>query len=440
MTSKKAILNAKIILWGTTIGAVHWDETRELGVFEYATDFIGSGIEVAPIMMPVRTGVYDFPNLRNERFKGLPGLLADSLPDKYGSAMLDSWLVAQGRGGGRKPLNSVERLCYTGTRGMGALEFHPAKDQAGGNKSAEIPISPLVDLAADVVANRAGQSWQLAEPKNDLANLIRVGTSAGGARAKAVLAWNKDSGEFRSGQVPAPAGFTQWLIKLDGVSGNADKESADPADYGRLEYACALLAGDCGVRMSPCHLHTENGRAHFMTKRFDRGDDGQKYHMQSLGGLRHFDFNQSGAYSYEQAIETQRRLSLSADSAEQQVRRAFLNIIMRNQDDHVKNISYLMDKNGDWTLSPAYDVVYSFNPNGAWTSQHQMSLCGKRDGFDRDDLLRFGKYADLKTARIKGMIDDIMTAVGQWTVYTDKAGLSPERASRIKKGFRGDLG
>ncbi len=428
--------SAKIILWDKTIGAVHWDETRELGVFEYAGDFIGSGIEVAPIMMPVRTGVYDFPALSKDTFKGLPGLLADSLPDKYGSAMLESWLVAQGR----SRLNSVEHLCYTGTRGMGALEFHPSEDQAGGNKSAEILISPLVDLATNVVADRAGQSSQSAPTKNDLANLIRVGTSAGGARAKAVLAWNKDSGEFRSGQVPAPAGFTQWLIKLDGVSGNADKESADPADYGRLEYACALLAGDCGVSMNPCHLHTEDGRAHFMTKRFDRGDDGQKYHMQSLGGLCHFDFNQSGAHSYEQAIETQRRLSLSADSTEQQVRRAFLNIIMRNQDDHVKNISYLMDKNGDWTLSPAYDVVYSFNPYGAWTSQHQMSLCGKRDGFDRDDLLQFGRYADLKTARIKGMIDDIMVAVGQWTVYTDKAGLSPERALRIKDGFRGDLG
>ena len=426
---------ATVNLWGRQIGAVLWDESRQLGVFEYTPEFIASNYEVAPLTMPLRSGVYDFPSLSSETFKGLPGMLADSLPDKFGNAVINRWLAEQGRT--PESFNPVERLCYTGRRGMGALEFEPSAGLHR-DKGGKVDIAPLVDLANRVIAAREELSGVL-EGQDDqkaLEEILRVGTSAGGARAKAVLAWNEKTGEFHSGQLDAGSGYTYWLMKFDGVSGNADKEVADPLGFGRLEYACYLLAKEAGVDMARSRLHEEGGRAHFMTQRFDRTADGKKLHMQSLCAMRHFDFNLARAYSYEQAIETIRKLGLGREAIRQQVRRAFLNIFIRNQDDHTKNIAFLMDSTGQWSLSPAFDVVYAYNPDGAWTSQHQMSLNGKTDGFDLDDLLAFGKFADMKTVETKAIIREIEIAISKWSECTDRAGLAPDMARRVTQGFR----
>lgn len=426
---------AKVNLWGRMIGAVVWDSVRDVAVFEYTPEFAASQIEVAPLTMPLRRGVYDFPALPRETFKGLPGLLADSLPDTFGNLLIDRWLAEQGRT--PDSFNPVERLCYTGTRGMGALEFEPSRGTPG-QAGRSVDIEPLVALASRIIHDRAALGGTLhgGDDRDALRDILRVGTSAGGARAKAVLAWNETTGEFHSGQVEAGSGFTHWLLKFDGVSGNADKEVADPQGYGRLEYACYRLALEAGVEMSRSRLHEEGGRAHFMTRRFDRSESGEKLHMQSLCAMRHFDFNLPRAYAYEQVIETIRLLGLGPDAIEQQVRRTLLNIVIRNQDDHVKNIAYLMDKTGQWRLSPAYDVVYAHNPDGRWTSQHQMSLAGKTKGFELDDLLRFGRYGDIKPARLKRILGEVLAAAGNWDTHAAAAGVPGELARRAQAGFR----
>ncbi|MXO91062.1 type II toxin-antitoxin system HipA family toxin [Pontixanthobacter aquaemixtae] len=426
---------AVVNLWGRQIGAILWDEDRDVGVFEYTPEFTRSGIEVAPLTMPLRSGVYDFPALNYETFKGLPGMLADSLPDKFGNALINRWLAEQGRA--TDSFDPVERLCYTGRRGMGALEFEPSTGERR-EQGGPVDIAPLVDLANRVLAAREELSGVLKgdDDHHALQEILRVGTSAGGARAKAVLAWNEETGEFHSGQLTAGPGYTQWLVKFDGVSGNSDKELADPMGFGRLEYACYLLAREAGINMARSRLHEEGGRAHFMTQRFDRTPDGKKLHMQSLCAMRHFDFNLARAYSYEQAIETIRMLGLGRDAIKEQVRRAFFNILIRNQDDHTKNIAFLMDSSGRWSLSPAFDVVYAYNPDGDWTNEHQMSLAGKTDGFEFDDLLEFGKFADLKTAEIKSIASDIRSALAKWNELTRTAGVPPKMALKAQNGFR----
>lgn len=431
---------ADIKLWGSQIGAVRWDDTRDLGVFEYDRDFLTSGIEVAPLTLPARPGIFDFPGLPYSTFHGLPGLLADSLPDRFGNALINRWLAEQGRPA--DSMDPVERLLYTGRRGMGALEFEPAtgvKREDGG----VIDIAPLVELASRVLSERESLSGVI-NGKDDveaLSEILRVGTSAGGARAKAVLAWNETTGEFHSGQVRAGPGFSQWLLKFDGVSGSGDHGLADPQGYGRLEYACYLLAKEAGIEMMPSRLHLEGGRAHFMTRRFDRvGDaasgDGKKLHMLSLGAMRHFDFNQPRAYSYEQAIETIRLLGLGAPAAEEMVRRAMVNVVIRNQDDHVKNIAFLMDRTGQWRLAPAYDVVYAYNPTGSWTSEHQMTIAGKSDRFTREDLHALGRMADLKPRAVDQMLDEILAAARNWERFVEEAGVPSALARGARAGFR----
>ncbi|MES9897726.1 MAG: type II toxin-antitoxin system HipA family toxin [Sedimenticola sp.] len=430
--------NASVLLWGRVIGAVTWLDERELAVFQYTPAFAGSGIQAAPLTMPLQETPYEFPALARETFHGLPGLLADSLPDKFGNRLIDAWLATQGRSTGS--LNPVERLCYTGSRGMGALEFKPTIKGAP-SKTHKIRIEALVDLANRVLDERISLEEKFAgqDDQRAIEDILRVGTSAGGARAKAVLSWNPRTGEFRSGQAPVSKGFSHWLMKFDGVHGNRDKELADPQGFGRIEYAYSLMARNAGVTMEKCRLHEEGGRAHFMTKRFDRTDAGEKLHMQSLGSMRHYDFNQAGAYAYEQAIETIQWLSLPMEDIEQQVRRAFLNILARNHDDHVKNIAFLMDKQGQWRLSPAFDVAYSYNPSGAWTSRHQMSLNGKRDDFQVEDLVAFAQTAGLKKARAKALLREVASSVKEWGEYSRIAEVSANDRKRIAKTFRLDL-
>ena len=427
--------DASVRLWGRDIGAVSWLADRGFAVFQYTPDFATSGIELAPIKMPAGTQPYQFPGLPRDAFRGLPGLLADSLPDRFGNALIDAWLAAQGRPAGS--FNPVERLCYIGSRGMGALEFHPSLP-GDGRRARRVEIDALTRLANDVLNQRSRLTGVLdgEDDRSHLEDILRVGTSAGGARAKAVLAWNRETGEFRSGQVDPGEGFSAWLLKFDGITNNRDKELADPQGFGLVEYAFHLLAVAAGIDMSECRIHGEGGRAHFMTRRFDRDARGRKLHMQSLAALRHFDFNAAGAHSYEQAVETIRLLDLPALDLEQQFRRAVLNVLIRNQDDHVKNIAFLMDRSGEWRLSPAFDVSYAYNPAGDWTSRHQMSLNGKRDQFELEDLVRFGAFCGIKGPKARGIVMEIQAQVAKWMEFAEQAGVPEERAAGIRRAMR----
>jgi serine/threonine-protein kinase HipA len=427
--------DANVMLWGRRIGAVSWLDERDIGVFQYAPEFVESNIQVAPLTMPLRQTPYEFPSLARGTFSGLPGLLADSLPDKFGNALIDAWLARIGRS--PQSFNPVERLCYLGQRGMGALEFQPVTHQRNSH-DVGLNVAELVSLANHVLSQREQLSVTLTgnDDRAPIEDIIRVGTSAGGARAKAIVAWNSETGEFRSGQVKQTLGFSNWLIKFDGVSGNGDKELADPQGYGQIEFAYYRMALGAGINMSESRLHHEGGRAHFMTKRFDRGDNGQKLHMQSLGAMMHYDFNQAGAYSYEQALQVIARLDLSMAEREQQFRRAVFNILARNQDDHVKNIAYLMDKAGQWRLAPAFDMVYSYNPDGAWTGKHQMSVNGKRDEFVLDDVLALATSAGIKARLAKNIVGEVAQAVSNWAAFADQADVAESTVINIKSTHR----
>jgi len=429
---------AAVMLWGRRIGAVSLAPDATVTSFQYDPEFVHSGIELSPLVMPLANRVYRFPELPQQSFHGLPGLLADSLPDKFGHALIDAWLVTQGRRA--DSFNVVERLCYIGRRGMGALEFEPGTGPRA-DTGGPLRIDALVALAAAVLAHRNDLQASFAEPgKADaLRDILRVGTSAGGARAKAVIAWNPHTHEVRSGQVDAGAGFEDWLLKFDGVAGNRDKEINDPQGYCAIEYAYALMAGAAGIDMAECRLLEEGGRRHFMTRRFDRLPGGGKLHMQSLGALAHYDFNQAGAYSYEQALLVIRQLGLPMATIEQQFRRMMFNIVARNQDDHVKNIAFLMDRHGSWSLSPAFDVIYSYNPDGAWTSSHQMTLNGRRDGFDLDDVKACARVAGLKRGRAETLLREVTEVVSNWPAFADQADVAPERRDQIGRSMRLDL-
>ena len=429
--------DASVNLWGRRIGAVSWDPARAVGVFQYDPAFLSAGIEVSPIVMPVRETPYTFAALGREMFKGLPGLLADALPDRFGTRLIDVWVAETGRQ--PEDFSPVDRLCYIGKRAVGALEFEPALHTR--DRGNEIEIAELVDLVNRVLDERSKLAGTLGRQDNipALENILSVGASAGGARAKAVLAWNPRTGEFRSGQVDAREGFEHWILKFDGISSNRDRGLSDPRGFGLIEYAYYLMAREAGIDMSECRLHHEGGRSHFMTRRFDRDARGNKIHMQSLGALRHFDFNEPRAYAYEQAIQTIRRLKLGMNAVEEQYRRTAFNIVARNQDDHVKNISFLMNRRGEWQLSPAYDVAYAYNPSGGWTRDHQMSAAGKRDNFEREDMLKFAESCGLKKSVASRVLDEVVSAVGNWRRLASQAGVETRDARRVEATHRTTL-
>ena len=426
--------DANVILWGRRIGAVSWDAGRGIGIFQYDPRFISSGIEVAPFAMPLREAPYEFPGLGRDAFKGLPGLLGDALPDRYGNALIDAWLAETGRD--RADFSPVDRLCYVGRRGVGALEFEPVLRRPDSRR--RIEVARLVDLANRVFAERGRLAGMLGggSDAKALEDILSVGTSAGGARAKAVLAWNQVTGEFRSGQVDAGHGFENWLLKFDGVADTRNAELSGALGYGRIEYAYHLMARAAGIEMSECRLHHEGGRSHFMTRRFDRDAQGRKIHMQTLGAVRHFDYNLAGAYAYEQVFQTIRALGLGMSVVEEQYRRTVFNIVSRNQDDHVKNIAFLMDRRGAWRLSPAYDLAYAYNPHGPWTREHQMSAAGKRDGFDRADLARLGQSAGLRKRNAARVVDQVVSAVALWPRFAADAGVDKGNLRRIGSAHR----
>lgn len=426
---------AKVQLWGRTIGAVALNAGETIATFQYDPAFARSGIEISPLTMPLSDRVYAFPALPLATFHGLPGLLADSLPDKFGNALIDAWLATRGRT--PHSFSAVERLCYTGARGMGALEFAPAIGPKP-RTATKIEIDALVRLASEVLMHRNNlkTSFSGASRPKAVNDILRVGTSAGGARAKAVIAWHPQTNEVRSGQILAGEGFEYWLLKFDGVSGNKDRELEDPKGYGAIEYAYYLMAKAAGIFMSECRLLEENGRRHFMTRRFDRRPGGGKLHMQSLCAMAHFDFNQAGAYAYEQALLTIRQLHLPMASVEEQFRRMVFNIVARNQDDHVKNIAFLMNQQGQWSLAPAYDMTYSYNPSGPWTATHQMTMNSKRDGFTLDDFKACAKSALMKRGRAEAILAEVLAAVTRWPAFAAEAKVADEWQEKILKTHR----
>lgn len=428
------VIAAEIWLWDKLAGAILWDENRQFASFEFDPGFLRTGWDIAPMTMPLSQGrkIHSFPELRKARgeafdtFKGLPGLLADMLPDKYGNKLINAWLVQNGRPS--DSLNPVELLCFIGKRGVGALEIKPPlRDEAA--KSSSLEIESLVGIANKILNSREDFQTDLSkEEESALADILKIGTSAGGARAKAVIAYNPKTGEVKSGQVKAPAGFSHWLIKFDGVT---DTQLGVSSGYGRVEMAYYLMAEAAGIQMSECRLLEEKGRAHFMTKRFDRTETGEKVHMQSLCGLRHFDFNQVGAFGYEQVFETMRMLRLSYPEAEQMFLRMVFNVLARNCDDHTKNFAFLMDQTGKWSQSPAFDICHAYRPGSLWVSSQSLTVNGKRDGITETDFLEVARQMNIKKPKDK--IEQVKAAVERWNEFAEGVKVESKLRDSIRK-------
>lgn len=418
---------AEVMLWGKRIGAVSMSDESPYVYFKYDDAFITSGIQLSPIMMPLSSEIFQFRNLPLKTFKGLPGLLSDSLPDKYGNKIINAWLTSQNRT--LDSFNIIERLCYVGKRGMGALEFVPNK-QGDFNQIEEIEIANLIKLSNEILNQKEGVAVKEAD---ELKDILKVGTSAGGARAKAIIAYNETTGIIKSGQIDAGPGFTYWLLKLDGV--NQQEETS----FTRLEYAYYLMATAAKINMSESRLLQKDGLYHFMTKRFDRivSSNGsmEKMHMQTVGALAHIDYDEPGLMSYERVTDMMYAMGIRLSENKQFFRRMVFNVMARNQDDHVKNISFLMDKNGKWSLSPAYDVTYAYNPEGRWTSRHQMTINNKDHDFTMDDLLKCAQHMKIKSDEARTIIDEVKYAIKKWAVFAEQAHVNQSLAEFVERNF-----
>jgi serine/threonine-protein kinase HipA len=424
------LTTAFVKIWGETIGAVAWNAETGLASFEYDSKFINTKCDLAPLKMPIANSnkrIFSFPELREVKtFKGLPGLLADVLPDDYGNQLINSFLAQNGRP--ENSMNPVEMLCFIGTRGMGALEFEPSQFKV--NKRAfDIEVDSLVTITQKMLYKREGFETNLNQDEQQaMMDILKIGTSAGGARPKAIIAFNEKTGQVKSGQTNAPKGFEHWLIKLDTVS---DVQFGESTGYGRIEMAYYLMAKAAGIEMMECRLYEENGRAHLMTKRFDREDGDKKHHIQTLCAMQHYDFNQITSFSYEQLFQTMRLLKLPYPQAEQLYRRMVFNVIARNCDDHTKNFSFRLKQNGVWELSPAYDVCFAYRPDSDWVSQHNLSINGKRTYITKEDLLSVAKAMSIKKAN--NIIQQIDTAVKKWYEFAEAAKVDKYRKESIGK-------
>ena len=426
---------AEVKIWGELVGAIRWDESQQLGYFEYDSKFIQKGWDLSPIKIPIaqHSRIYSFPELRKGRnetedtFKGLPGLLSDALPDKYGNKLINIWLAQQGRS--EKSMNPVEKLCFIGTRGMGALEFEPAQIKTE-TRSFSLELDSLVEIAKKMINEREAFLTNLnKDEEKAMKEILKIGTSAGGARPKAVIAYNPKTEEVRSGQGNVTKGFEHWLLKLDGVSGEQFGESSG---WGRVEYAYYLMALDSEIEISECQLLEENGRAHFMTKRFDR-EGNVKHHIQSLCGLQHYDFNDMYGYSYEQVFQTMRLLRLTYPEAKQMFRRMVFNVLATNYDDHTKNFSFILKKDEKWKLAPAYDLCFSFDPTNHWVSKQTLSVNGKRLEITKKDLMTIAKDNNIKKG--EKIIEDINSKVKSWNIYAKRAEVRNDLKERINSNL-----
>ena len=425
------MIPVEVQLWGTTIGALSQKKDDGVATFEYNPDFARSGVQPAPITMPVQGVIYKFSDLSQETFHGLPGLFIDSIPDKFGNKVIDQWLVQNGRE--PNSFTALERLCYTGSRGMGALEFYPAT----GPESIEdepLEIERLRALAATILDQRKKVKVNLRE-KKAFEQIVRIGSSAGGARAKVLIAYDETTGNILSGQTRAPKGYGYWLLKFDDIENNRDKEDADPAGFGALEFTYSEIAKKAGIQMTECRLLTDGKHRHFMTRRFDRTANGGKLHYQSLAALAHFDFNMAGAYSYEQAFAAARKIGLSTADIEQMYRRAVFNICARNQDDHTKNIGFLMDKSGKWSLAPAFDITYAYNRIGRWTNMHQMTFNGKREKFTLDDFKTVAKNAGLVRGRYKRILEQVQDSLAEFKKLAQKNDVPKKLIKKVERNI-----
>lgn len=410
------------------IGAIHWNSDSGIADFEFDPDFLGYGLDVSPLKLPIeraRNTIFSFPELASSKtFRGLPGLLADILPDRYGSALIDAWLARVGRPSGS--MNPIEMLCFTGKRGMGALEFEPVFPKSA-DQATKVEIGSLADVAQQILTGRQSFQTDLShDEQKALSDVLKIGTSAGGARAKAIVAWNAETGEVRSGQTDAPEGFTHWLLKFDGVD---DSQFGSTFGYGRVEMAYHLMAVDCGIEMTECRLIEENGRAHFMTRRFDRPVANKKLHVQTFCAMMHYDFNDIYSYSYEQLFQTMRLLRLTYPEAEQMFRRMVFNVMAQNCDDHTKNFAFMMNPSGEWKLAPAYDVCHAYRPGSTWVSQHALSVNGKRRGIARDDLLEVGRQMNVKKA--PAIVQQIAQTVVKWHEYAEQVNVEARLSDAI---------
>lgn len=426
---------AIVKMFGTVIGAVVQDKNTGKIRFNYTDEFLEMRRNVSPLMMPLAKTVYEFPNLYDSTtFRGLPGLLADSMPDKFGNKIISQYLAENQIK--EEEFLAVDRLLYTGKRGMGALEYEPSADFVKTYEES-IELERLVKCANEILKER--KNFQMKSDEVSMAQLMSVGTSAGGARAKAVIAWNRQTGDIRSGQTENRAGYEHWLIKFDGVNDNKDEGDLepDPKCLTRIEYAYHLMALDAGIEMSPCELKEENGFYHFMTKRFDRTDDGKKIHVQTLGAMAHFDLkDNAGTNSYEQAAFVIRELGLGQKTLNQFFRRAVFNVCGKNHDDHVKNTSFLMNRDGDWSLAPAYDLTFSYKPGGKFTNTHHLSLNGKLDNFELEDILAFAKKLDVSPKKAREIIDDVQCVFANWKNYATRAKVPEKMQMEIAREFR----
>ncbi len=427
---------AYIKIWDTLVGAVTWDSDRKLAYFQYDKKFIDKKWDLSPLKMPIRNGdrIYSFPELLpskdsvEDTFNGLPGLLSDSLPDKYGNLLIDKWLAQNGRA--PDSMNPIEKLCFIGNRGMGALEFEPSQIKSG-KYTFSIEVKSLVEIAQKMLSDREHFETNLSSVEQKaMEEILKVGTSAGGARPKAVIAFNEKTKEVRSGQTQAPKGFSHWLLKLDGVS---DAQFGESYGWGRVEYAYHLMAKECGIDMMECNLLEENGRAHFMTKRFDREGNQTKHHIQTLCGINHFDYNNVFAYSYEQVFQTMRMLKLTYPEAEQMFRRMVFNVLATNCDDHTKNFAFRLKKDGKWELAPAYDVCYSYDATNVWVNQQTLSVNGKHKDIDKGDLLKIAKANNIRKG--EKIINEINTVVKNWSDFATKVKVSDFRHKDIKSNL-----
>lgn len=427
---------AEVYLWGTRIGIIHQNITKRYASFEYDKDFLRSGIEVSPIRMPLAENIYEFPSLADGPFYGMPGLVADSLPDRFGNAVIEQWLMSMGKS--LSEFTAIDRLCYTGKRGMGALEYVPASTDIK-DIDDNINIREMVEFASDILSKREEISLK-ADRNLTYAQLVQVGSSAGGARAKAVIAWNEETNEVKSGQTQLGPGYDYWLMKFDNVSRNGDHGLEDKPEYTLIEYAYYIMAQKAGITMNECRIYESEGSHHFMTKRFDRVD-GRKMHMQSLGALTHISYQEPGMCGYELAAMYMKKIGISHKEIEQFYRRMVFNCLAVNQDDHVKNISFLMDRTGKWVLSPAYDITFSYNPDNKWLRAHQMTVNGKTMGIGLSDVLEAGNKMGIKERRCKDIINDVKTAISEFPKIAEQVGIKENTFEYInsiiesKKGY-----
>lgn len=427
----KEIPVIQIYLWNNLVGAMSWDDEMGYADFQFDEHFRRSGLDIAPLTMPLaRTrGVISFPtNARTKCFSGLPGLIADALPDKFGSQIITEWFAQQGKT--ESMITPLDRLCYIGKRAMGALEFAPAAKVEGVNESTEIYIRELMEMSDSIFKERSKFQELIRQNDKSILDILKVGTSAGGAKPKAIIAYNEETGEVRSGQVPAPEGFSYWLLKFDGGTYSEHNEITDnPQGIGNIEYAYYKMAIACGITMSECRLLPEGNYNHFMTRRFDRTTTGEKIHMQTAAGIAHLDRDMR--HSYEELFGVLRQLGLNYKDFEQLYRRMAFNVIARNHDDHTKNFSFLMDNNGQWSFAPAYDICYSYNPSGRWTRRHQLSLNSKTEDFTREDLLSVAQNIGIRDAN--HIIDEVLSTVASWSDTAKDCGVRPEHIEAISK-------